>query len=72
MKVQVTFFVIDHEILSLVICTVPLLACTEVSVPAKVKAFNTGKLLDSLPSGRIIYMFLIFLGIFKTSLKFCL
>jgi hypothetical protein len=46
---QVTFAVIDHEILSTVICTVPLLWYVhKFQFLAKVKVTNTGKLLDSL------------------------
>jgi hypothetical protein len=48
--VQVTFVVIDHEIFSTVICTVPLLwHLQKFQFLAKVEAISTGKLLDSLP-----------------------
>jgi hypothetical protein len=50
--VQVTLVVIDHEIISTAIHTLPLLfVCTEVSVPCKSEGIycSTGKLLDSLP-----------------------
>jgi hypothetical protein len=48
--VQVTFVVIDHEILSSFIPTVPLLwHVQKFQFLAEVKATSTGKLLDSLP-----------------------
>jgi hypothetical protein len=47
---QVTFIVIDHEILSMVICTLPLLwHVQKIQFLVKVNATSTGKLLDSLP-----------------------
>jgi hypothetical protein len=47
---QVTFVVIDHEIISTVIRTVPLVwHVQQFQFLAKVKAASTSKLLDSLP-----------------------
>jgi hypothetical protein len=51
--VQVTFILIDHEILSTVIHTVTQGLCSGIDNSyqflAKMKATSTGKLLDSLP-----------------------
>jgi hypothetical protein len=48
--VQVTFVVIDHEIISTTIRNVPLLwHVHKLQFLAKVKSTSTGKLLDSLP-----------------------
>jgi hypothetical protein len=47
--VQVTFVVIEHEVFSTVIRTVPLLWYVQkIQFLAKVEATDTGKLLDSL------------------------
>jgi hypothetical protein len=52
---QVTFVAIDHEILSMVISTVPLLwHVQKFQFLAKVKATSTGKLLDSLPRNNAV------------------
>jgi hypothetical protein len=52
---QVTFVVIDHEILSTVICTAPLLwHVQKFQFLAKLKATSTGKLLDGLPRNAVV------------------
>jgi hypothetical protein len=51
----VTFVVIDHEILSIVIRTVSLLwHVQKFQFLAKVEATSTGKLLDSLPRNNAV------------------
>jgi hypothetical protein len=51
--VQVTFILINHEILSTVICSVPHLLHVQTK-SVKVKATSTGKLLDSLPRNNAV------------------